>query len=144
MHANPTRHNEKPENHPFDQRTGKKFDRRDNRVDVERVDVQKRNWRNDGKRNNREPERQQQQSERPPSPETWRKPEQPKLSSPGAVGVHHGKAASALELAQAFSRSVSDPKLADRFSGQRGIPGRAQMPFSRLMGPTPRPQINGY
>ncbi|KAL6282157.1 hypothetical protein ACE6H2_013086 [Prunus campanulata] len=144
VHANPTRHNEKPENHPFDQRTGKKFDRRDNRVDVERVDGQKRNWRNDGKRNNREPERQQQQSERPPSPETWRKPEQPKLSSPGAVGVHHGKAASALELAQAFSRSVSDPKLADRFSGQRGIPGRAQMPFSRLMGPTPRPQINGY
>lgn len=141
-HANPTRHTDKAESHPFDQRSGKKFDRRDNQV--ERVDMQKRNWRNDGRKNNKETDRQPQQSERPPSPETWRKPEQPKPSTPDGVGLHHGKAASALELAQAFSRSVSDPKLNDRISGQRGIPGRAQMPFSRLMGPTPRPQINGY
>lgn len=140
--ANPTRHPDKADNHPFDQRTGKKFDRRDNQV--ERVDMQKRNWCNDGRKNNRETERQPQQSERPPSPETWRKPEQPKPSSPDGAGLHHGKAASALELAQAFSRSVSDPKLNDQISGQRGIPTRGQIPFSRLMGPTPRPQINGY
>ncbi|XP_024200367.2 LOW QUALITY PROTEIN: uncharacterized protein LOC112203671 [Rosa chinensis] len=141
-HSNPTRHPDKAENHPFDQRTGKKFDRRDNQV--ERIDMQRRNWRNDGRKNNRETDRQPQQSERPPSPETWRKPEQPKPSSPDGAGLHHGKAASALELAQAFSRSVSDPKLNDRISGQRGIPSRGQIPFSRLMGPSPRPQINGY
>ncbi|XP_050371253.1 uncharacterized protein LOC126789203 isoform X2 [Argentina anserina] len=142
-HVNPTRHPDKADNQSFDQRTGNKFDRRDNQV--ERVDLQKRNWRNDGRKNNRETDRQQpQQSERPPSPETWRKPELPKPSSPDGASLHRGKAASALELAQAFSRSVSDPKLNDRISNQRGIPTRGQVPFSRLMGPTPRPQINGY
>lgn len=107
--------------------------------------MQKRNWRNENRRTHRETEKQQhQQPDRPPSPETWRKPiEQPKPSSTDGASLRHGKAASAVELAQAFSRSVSDPNT-ERFSGQKGIPGGGQLPFSRLMGTTSRPQINGY
>ncbi|KAF5472102.1 hypothetical protein F2P56_008843 [Juglans regia] len=140
----PADYGEKTENPLLGQRIGKRHERKDHRQEIERVDMQ-RNWRNESRRNNRETERKQQQVERPPSPETWRKPvEQPKPDSLDSGGPRHGKVASAVELAQAFSRSVSDPKAADRFSGQRSLPGRNQMPFSRLMGPTPRPQINGY
>ncbi|KAG2685149.1 hypothetical protein I3760_10G111300 [Carya illinoinensis] len=136
---------EKTESPLLDEKIGKRYERKDHRQDIERVDVQRRNWRAESWRNSRETERNQQQVERPPSPETWRKPVvQVKPDSPDSGGPRHGKVASAIELAQAFSRSVSDPKTADHFSGQRGHPGRTQMPFSRLMGPTPRPQINGY
>ena len=131
---------------PHDRRTGKQLERKEQRVDVERVNVQRRNWRSDNRPNMQETDRQQ-VSERQPSPETWRKPaEQPK-SSADAVSMSHGKAASAVELAQAFSRSVSDPRVNDRFSAQRGLDtSRTQVPFSRLVSPThtPRPQINGY
>ncbi|KAF2303604.1 hypothetical protein GH714_019995 [Hevea brasiliensis] len=148
-HAVPTRHGERNDNFSPDQRAGKKIERKDQQVDIEKVDKQRRNWRNENWRNSRDTERQQQlpqlQRERPPSPETWRKPvEQPKPTSPDAAGLRYGKAASALELAQAFSRSFSDPKTADQYSGQRSLTGKTQMPFSRLMGPTARPQINGY
>ncbi|GMP75130.1 hypothetical protein CsSME_00032326 [Camellia sinensis var. sinensis] len=150
-HSTPTRYNEKAENNLLDNRIRKNNDRRDNHVDIERTDMQRKNWRSDNWRNNRETEKhhhhhQQLPQERPSSPETWRKPaEQPKPSSPDNPSLRYGKAASAVELAQAFSRSVSDPKTAaDRFPAQRGIPGRAQIPFSRLMDPTSRPQINGY
>ena len=137
------RHNERVENPPVDQRAGRKSER-NHHVDNERADMQRRNWRNESRQNGRETERQLQQ-ERQPSPETWRKPaEQPKPVSPEDAGVRYGKAASALELAQAFSKSFSDQKTDDRYDGQRGLPGQTQMPFSRLMGPTPRPQINGY
>ncbi|KAF2305023.1 hypothetical protein GH714_001122 [Hevea brasiliensis] len=83
-----------------------------------------------GQHPDRETERQQQpqlQQGRPPSPETWRKPvEQPKPASPDATGLRYGKTASALELAQAFSKSFSDPKTADRYSSQRGLHGKTQ------------------
>ncbi|KAK9064208.1 hypothetical protein SSX86_015588 [Deinandra increscens subsp. villosa] len=119
-------------------RTGKTIDRRD----AEKSDAQRRsNWRNENRKSSRDLEQQQ---ERPPSPETWRKPVDPE---PSSAGPRHGKAASAVELAQAFSKSVSDPKLvaADRFSSQRGLPGQAQIPFSRLTSqPTTRSQINGH
>ncbi|CAK9142633.1 unnamed protein product [Ilex paraguariensis] len=145
-----TRHNEIPENTSLDHRIGKNPDRRDHRVDGERVDVP-RNWRSENRRNGREIENQQHQhqhqhpQERPPSPETWRKPvEQPKSASLDSPRLRYGKAASAVELAQAFSRSISDPKIGDRISGQRGPPAGEQLPFSRLLGPTTRPHINGY
>ncbi|XP_021294954.1 uncharacterized protein LOC110424662 isoform X1 [Herrania umbratica] len=141
------RHGERVENPPVDQRAGRKSER-NHHVENERVDMQRRNWRNDNRRNGRETERQpqqQQQQQRQPSPETWRKPaNQPKPVSPESAGVRYGKAASAVELAQAFSKSFSDQKTDDRYAGQRGLPGPNPMPFSRLMGPTPRPQINGY
>lgn len=150
IHSVPTRHKEKADdNLLLDHRNGKNAERRDNRVEVERVNTNKKTWRNENWRNNnREVEKQNnhQQQERPPSPDTWRKPvEEPKPLSPDSSGVRFGKAASAVELAQAFSRSVSDPKSVDRYPIQRPLPGRAQMPFSRLTSPDPtrRLQING-
>lgn len=140
------RHGERVENPLVDQRTVRKPER-NSRVDNGRADMQRKNWRNENRWNVRETERQQPPppQERQPSPETWRKPdEQPKPVAPEAAGVRYGKTASALELAEAFSKSISDQKTDDRYAGQRGLPGRTQMPFSRLMGPTPRPQINGY
>lgn len=152
MHA--TRHNEKTESIPIDHRMAKNADRRDHRIDVEKGDGQRRNWRSENWRNNKETERhhhhhhQQQQhvQERPPSPETWRKPvEPPRPASADAPGARYGKATSAVELAAAFSKSVSDPATTtDRFSGQKSLPNRGQIPFSRLTGPQQRPQINGY
>ncbi|KAK6149812.1 hypothetical protein DH2020_017337 [Rehmannia glutinosa] len=153
MHATPARFAEKAEINTTDQRIiAKHSDRRDHPLDVERPDSHRRNRPNEIWRNNRDVEKhrgnqqqKQQVQDRAPSPETWRKPvEQSKPASPDAPPVRYGKAASAVELAQAFSKSVSDPNVADRFSGSRGVPSRSQMPFSRLMGPTPRPQINGY
>nr|XP_043621121.1 uncharacterized protein LOC122592867 [Erigeron canadensis] len=131
------RHNGKPESLDH-YRTGKTIDRRD----AEKSDAQRRsNWRNESRKSSRDLE-QQQPLERPPSPETWRKPVDP---APQA-GPRYGKAASAVELAQAFSKSVSDPKVAtDRFSSQRGLPGQSQIPFSRLTSqPASRPHINGH
>lgn len=146
-HASQSRYSEKTEDAHLDQRTGRKAERKEQKVDGERVHAQRRNWRGDTRRTVRETDRPQ-ASERQPSPETWRKPvEQQPKGSPGAAGIRYGRAASAVELAQAFSRSVSDPKVNDRFSGQRGLntgSSRTQVPFSRLVGPTSRPQINGY
>uniref|UniRef100_A0A0V0ISE2 Putative ovule protein n=1 Tax=Solanum chacoense TaxID=4108 RepID=A0A0V0ISE2_SOLCH len=152
MHA--TRHNEKTESIPIDHRMAKNADRRDHRIDVEKGDGQRRNWRSENWRNNKETERhhhhhhqpQQHVQERPPSPETWRKPvEPPRPASADAPGARYGKATSAVELAAAFSKSVSDPATTtDRFSGQKSLPNRGQIPFSRLTGPQQRPQINGY
>lgn len=133
-----SRQNGKPE--LFDHhRTGKIIDWRD----AEKSDAQKRsNWRTENRKSSRDLEQQQ---ERPPSPETWRKPVDP--GPQVGVGPRYGKAASAVELAQAFSKSVSDPKVVttDGFTSQRGFPGQAQIPFSRLTSqPTTRPQINGH
>ena len=130
----PVRYNGKPGNLPLDHRLVKSVDR-DNQRDAEKSDVQRKNWRNENRKSSRDLEKQQ--LDRPLSPETWRKPvEQP--TSP--VGLRYGKAASAVELAQAFSKSVSDPKTADRLA-------RGQIPFSRLTGPQSRqlrPHSNGY
>ena len=147
--AVPTRYSERSTNLPLDDRIGKITERKDHRVEADRTDVQRRNWRNDNRTNIREAEKQKhqqhQQQERPPSPETWRKPaEQLRPASPDANGLRYGKVASAVELAQAFSSSVSDQKTTERLSSQKAVPGRGQMPFSRLTGPGPRPQINGY
>lgn len=148
VRASPRYNNERSENNnnnnaPLDHRIiGKNIDRRDHRANVEKQDAQK-NWRTENRRSSKELGKLQQKPplERPPSPETWRKPvEQPPLPSQG--GPRYGKVASAVELAQAFSSPVSDPKIADRFSGQRG--GRGEVPFSRLTGPLPRAQINSY
>ena len=149
MHASPIRYNEKAENSAVDQRTRKNTSRRDHLVEIEgtdRTDVHRRNRPNENWRSIKETEKPKQPQERPPSPETWRKPvEQPNMATSDVPGVRYGKAASALELAQAFSRSsISDQKTADQFPAQRGLHGRDHMPFSRLTGPTPRPQINGY
>ncbi|KMS96557.1 hypothetical protein BVRB_8g201920 [Beta vulgaris subsp. vulgaris] len=153
--ANTSRQGEKVDNLSIDQRTGRGHEKRDQRADTQKADTQRKNWRNENWRSGRDTEKHQQ--ERQPSPETWRKPvEHPNASNGENSGLRFGKAVSAVDLAQAFSRSVSDPKPVDQLSGQRGLPSqkslpgqkglpvRSQMPFSRLMGPTTRPQINGY
>ncbi|KAK8478301.1 hypothetical protein V6N11_025316 [Hibiscus sabdariffa] len=142
-------HGERVESHPVDQRGGRKTER-DRRVDNGRVVIQRRNWRNENRRNGWETERQQQQQQqqpakvRQPSPETWRKPAE--NTTPVSTRSAYRKLTSAVELAQAFSKSFSDQKTDDQYGygGQRGTLERTQMPFSRLMGPTPRPEINGY
>ena len=152
------RRGERSESFAVEQRSGRDFERKDFRSDNEKLDTQRASWRNDNwKNNNREIEK---PVERRLEPETWRKPaEQPKPEVPGTVS-HHGKASSALELAQAFSRSVSDARADDSrfpgqrglpgFPGQRGLPGRVQVPFSRLTDrrdfyPSSNSrQINGY
>lgn len=141
---------EKAKNVLGDLGVAKSTDRRDQRTDIERTDEQRRNKGNENWRNYREVEKHNdlrpQQRERPLSPDTWRKPvENPKPDSAPALGQRYGKVASALELAQAFSRPVSDPTVADCLSGSKGISSRSQIPFSRLTtGRGPRPQINGY
>ncbi|CAH9141746.1 unnamed protein product [Cuscuta epithymum] len=113
------------------------IDNNNNRRDPLRTDVQRRNKQGEKLRNNG---RNSDSQERPPSPETWRrKPvnEQPTvLPSSAHGGARFGKVASAVELATAFSKSVSDPSLADRFSGQRNVPSAARPLFSVDGSPT--------
>ncbi|KAG9454281.1 hypothetical protein H6P81_007185 [Aristolochia fimbriata] len=139
------RHSEKPEHFLLDQKNARDFDRRDHHLESEKVDLQRNSWRNE-KRNGRENEKQYEQWR--PEPETCRKPIEPPKPVPSETpGPRYGRSASALELAQAFSRSVSasDARAADRLTSQR-----KPVPFSRLTdsrefytGPTPR-HINGY
>ncbi|KAM7506188.1 hypothetical protein LguiB_005092 [Lonicera macranthoides] len=141
VHGTPTAYTEKVEKIPLDHRTSKNTDRRDHRANLEKTEVHK-YWRSENRRSSREVDKPQPQ-ERPHSPDTWRKPiEQP--ASHDSRNLRYGKAASAVELAQAFSTSISDPKTAGRFHSQRGTPVQGEIPFSRLTGPHPRPQINGY
>ncbi|KAL8107823.1 uncharacterized protein LOC141671553 [Apium graveolens] len=130
----PLRYNGKAGNVSLDHRIVKNVDR-DHHRDAEKSDFQRKNWRSENRRSSKDLEKQQ--PDRPVSPETWRKPvEQP--TSP--TGPRYGKAASAVELAQAFSKSVSNPKTADRVV-------RGQIPFSRLTVPQSRqsrPHSNGY
>lgn len=143
------RYGERPGNFTTDQRPGRDLDRRDHRLDTEKTDMQRGSWRNENRKNNKDLEK---PHEKRQEPETWRRPvEPPKHASPEMTpSPRYGKAASALELAQAFSRPVSVAKSADRPTSHRNLPGRSQVPFSRLTdtrefysGPTPR-QINGY
>ncbi|KAL5700230.1 hypothetical protein ACHQM5_025703 [Ranunculus cassubicifolius] len=137
MISTPVYGGDRHENLQHDHKSPRNFERK-----ADSSGDQRGSWRNENWRNNREQERRHE-------PDTWRKPvvEQPN-SPPSDSGVRYGKAASALELAQAFSRSNSG------VSGQKSVPvpGRNQIPFSRLTadtrefysGPTSRRQINGY
>ncbi|KAK4803611.1 hypothetical protein SAY86_003428 [Trapa natans] len=139
-----SRHSEKSEKLPADQRNGRKSERKDQQQADDKSDSQRKNWRNENWKSKRDnSDRQQHQQERRPSPEIWRKPvEEPKPPSPEA-GLRFGKAASAAELAQAFSGSRSSPNAPAQL---RATPGQSQsqVPFSRLTGQAPRTQINGY
>ncbi|XP_068668777.1 uncharacterized protein [Aristolochia californica] len=139
------RHGEKPEHFSHDQRNARDFERRDQRLEPEKADIRRTSWRNE-KRNGRETEKPHEQ--RRPEAESWRKPVEPPTPVPSETpGTRYGRAASALELAEAFSRPVSAP---DASANERLMSQRKQVPFSRLTdtrefytGPTPR-HINGY
>lgn len=128
------------------QRTVKDLDNRGYHTDNERVDVQSSSWRHDNKKNTRDTDRSLAQPRADVG--NWRKPvEDPK---PEVSAPRFRKGASALELAQAFSRSISDARLENKISTQRNISGQNQLPFSRLAGSkelysgTTHRQINGY
>ncbi|PKU84791.1 hypothetical protein MA16_Dca008201 [Dendrobium catenatum] len=135
------------ESSPAERRSLRDAERKDNQPHHEKGDAQRNSRRNENWRNPREMEKKP--IERPQEHETWRKPvEPPKPETPPGPRVI--KAASALELAQAFSRSMSDSTVDNRYTNQRILPGRTQIPFSRLTdtreiysGSTDR-HINGY
>ncbi|XP_031254504.1 uncharacterized protein LOC116112511 [Pistacia vera] len=146
-----TQRNPNTENHVHEKRTERNLDRKEQQTGREKNDNQGRNRRIESRWGSRDTD--QQQRDLKPVPETWRKTvEEPKLSSDDASGINHGKVVSALDLAQAFSKSVSDPKTHEGHSTQRGLPGHNnQTPFSRLTdtrelksAPTARHHISGY
>lgn len=141
-----TQRGERFESFPPEQRNIKNLERKEHRAELEKSEMT--SWRNDNRRNTREIEK---PVERREEPDKWRKSvvEQPKPEAP-VLGPRHGKAASALELAQAFSRSTSGTQPDNRVPSQRSLPTKPQVPFSRLTdtreihsGPSQR-QINGY
>ena len=151
-HVAPTAHqSQKNDNRgATSRRNGRDSERKDQQMDHEKTDMERKNWRNDKWKSRKDAKEQQ------PEPETWRKPiEEPKPASSDSAGNRPGKIVSALELAQAFSKSASDPKIQNIPSSQRGKPGRNDQPFSRLTDtgehyPSPtttritRYRINGY
>ncbi|KAJ6959341.1 hypothetical protein NC653_037617 [Populus alba x Populus x berolinensis] len=151
-HVAPTaRQSQKNDNRgAIDRRNGRDSERKDQRMDHEKTDLERKNWRNDKWKSRKDAKEQR------PEPETWRKPiEEPKPASSDSTGNRPGKIVSALELAQAFSKSASVPKIQNIPSSQRGMPGRKDQPFSRLTDtgehypsptttPITRHRINGY
>ncbi|CAN8305522.1 unnamed protein product [Cochlearia groenlandica] len=132
----------------------RKLDQKDGRnvSDTARSETQSRKWRENDTKSSRQ-QQQTQEKTRHPSPETWRKPTVlQKPESADRTGPRHGKAASALELAQAYS-PFSHPTLPGsgpnsfNTSRNRNNQRQQQQPFSRLVGSTTTTttrQINGY
>lgn len=143
----PEHANQRPTSSPRDLRT-RKFETKDGRSvsDIARTETQRRNWRENEIKSPRQQQHNQEKT-RNPSPETWRKPVPQKPESPDGTGLRHGKNASSLELAQAYSRysnPISGTGSSNSFNTSRNN-GAQQQPFSRLVGSTTTPrQINGY
>lgn len=125
-------HNSSTGNHVHGKRTGHNLDRKEQQTGPDKIDNQGRNYRINSRWGSGDSD--QQQEDWKPEPDTWRKTDKDsKWASDDASGINHGKLVSALDLAQAFSKSVSDPKTQEEHSTQRGLPGHnKQMPFSRL------------
>jgi hypothetical protein len=149
MSINPS--GEKAESFPAGSRGPRNADKKDYRRDTDRSDVYRPTRREDNRRVARDVEKPEQQR---PEPETWRKPVEP--PKPEVVAPRFGKGASALELAQAFSKSMSDTVPQSRLTSVPSpkvpqSPGtRDQVGFSRLTdnralhsSPSQR-KINGY
>lgn len=128
---------ERAERLSIGQRTAKDSESKGYDPDNERIDMQSPSWRNDNRKNSRDSDKPLEQPRA--DTDNWRRPVI-ENQKPEVPGPRFGKGASALELAQAFSRSISDDK----------IPGQNQLPFSRLTGTkepysgTTHRQINGY
>ncbi|CAL1393892.1 unnamed protein product [Linum trigynum] len=143
---------------------GREFERKDHQKDHnEKPEQERKSWRNDNwKSSNKEVVVNHNYKEQQrPETETWRKPIEERNSNTSPEGVGHGKLVSALELAQAFSKSVSvSKKNSELRSPHRGGPVRqhsdkngSQVLFSRLtetrseLYPAPstaRHRVNGY
>ncbi|TKW35167.1 hypothetical protein SEVIR_2G354300v4 [Setaria viridis] len=127
-------------------------DRKEYKRDTDRADAYRPTRREDNRRVARDVEKPPEQPR--PEPETWRKPVEP--PKPEVTTPRFGKAATALELAQAFSTSMSDTLPQSRLTSVPSprVPpspgGRDQSGFSRLTdnralhsSPSQR-KINGY
>ncbi|KAL6656713.1 hypothetical protein ACP70R_004493 [Stipagrostis hirtigluma subsp. patula] len=150
MSINPS--GEKVESFPAGHRGPRNTDRKDYKRDTERVDAYRPTRREDNRRVTRDVEKPLEQPR--PEPETWRKPVEPPKHE--VTAPRFGKAATALELAQAFSKSMSDTAPQSRLTSVPSprvppSPGaKDQVGFSRLTdnravhsGPSQR-RINGY
>ena len=150
MPINPS--GEKAESFPSGQRGPRNADRKDYRRDTDRTDAYRPTRREDHRKVARDVEKLPEQPR--PEPETWRKPVEP--PKPEVTAPRFGKAATALELAQAFSKSMSDTVPQSRLTSVPSprvppSPGsRDQVGFSRLTdngalhsGSSHR-KINGY
>ncbi|XP_051215495.1 uncharacterized protein [Lolium perenne] len=147
MPINPS--GEKVDSYPSGHRGPRNADRKDYRRDTDRADAYRPTRREDNRKVvEKIPEQQR------PEPETWRKPVEP--PKPEITAPRFGKAATALELAQAFSKSMSDTVPQSRLTSVPSprvppSPGtRDQVGFSRLTdngalhsGSSHR-KINGY
>uniref|UniRef100_A0A0E0ECT0 Uncharacterized protein n=1 Tax=Oryza meridionalis TaxID=40149 RepID=A0A0E0ECT0_9ORYZ len=149
MSINPS--GEKAESFPAGSRGPRNAEKKDYRRDTDRSDVYRPTRREDNRRVARDVEKPEQQR---PEPETWRKPVEP--PKPEVAAPRFGKGASALELAQAFSKSMSNTVPQSRLTSVPSpkvpqSPGaRDQVGFSRLTdnralhsSPSQR-KINGY
>jgi hypothetical protein len=140
------------EGFPAGHRDPRNGDRKDYKRDTDRGDAYRPTRREDNRRVARDVEKPLEQPR--PEPETWRKPVEP--PKPEVTTPRFGKAATALELAQAFSTSMSDTLPQSRLTSVPSpkVPpspsGRDQSGFSRLTdnralhsSPSQR-KINGY
>jgi len=143
---------ERAEGFPAGHRGPRNGDRKDYRRDSDKTDAYRPSRREDNRRVARDVEKPPEQPRL--EPETWRKPVEP--PKPEVTTPRFGKAATALELAQAFSTSMSDAVPQSRLTSVPSprvppSPGaRDQSGFSRLTdnralhsGPSQR-KINGY
>ncbi|VAH29268.1 unnamed protein product [Triticum turgidum subsp. durum] len=150
MTINPS--GEKAESFTVGHRGPRNADRKDYRRDTDRADAYRPTRRDESRKVARDVEKQPEQQR--PEPETWRKPVEP--PKPEVTAPRFGKAATALELAQAFSKSMSDTVPQSRLTSVPSprvppSPGaRDQVGFSRLTnngalhsGSSQR-KINGY
>ncbi|KAL6871497.1 hypothetical protein ACP4OV_014326 [Aristida adscensionis] len=140
------------ESFPAGHRGPRNIDRKDYKPDADRVDSYRPMRREDNRRLARDVEKPLEQPR--PEPETWRRPVEP--PKPEVTAPRFGKAATALELAQAFSKSMSDTTPQSRLTSvpsPRASPSpgvKDQLGFSRLTdnravhsSPSQR-KINGY
>ncbi|KAK3125288.1 hypothetical protein QOZ80_7BG0602770 [Eleusine coracana subsp. coracana] len=143
---------ERAENYSTGHRGPRNADRKDFKRDMDRGDAYRPTRREDARKGARDVEKPLEQPR--PEPETWRKPVEP--PKPEVTTPRFGKMASALELAQAFSKPMSDNVPQSRLTSvpsPRAPPSpgvRDQVGFSRLTdnrglhsGPSQR-KINGY
>ncbi|KAJ1291301.1 hypothetical protein BS78_02G306400 [Paspalum vaginatum] len=143
---------ERAEGFPAGHRGPRNGDRKDYKRDTDRADAYRPTRREDNRRPARDAEKLQEQPR--PEPETWRKPVEP--PKPEVTTPRFGKAATALELAQAFSTSMSDTTPQSRLTnvasprvppspGTRDQPGFSRLTDSRALnsGSSQR-KINGY
>ncbi|KAL5198528.1 hypothetical protein ABZP36_002040 [Zizania latifolia] len=137
---------EKADNFPAGSRGPRNADKKDYRRDTDRADVYWHARREDNRRFARDVEKPEQSR---PEPETWRKPVE--TSKPEVAAPRFGKAATPMELAQAFSKSTSSDIVPQSRLTNVPSPGaRDQVGFSRLTdnkalqsSPSQR-KINGY